>query len=426
MKKIAGYVIQAIGILMAGLILGTVLLVAVYALPAAQVETNVETAAEIFAEEGDHPSLFSWTGTQLDNWTDAIMLLNARYNGTESSLEKAMLVPRRQSSLLDAMNTLIEEGGGRVADSDYFVASYSRYWHGYLIFLKPLLMLTNYAGIRIFNLIFQTALTISVLAVMWKKGLKYCMLPYAVTVLSIMPVDNAFSMQYADVTYLFSIGVLVLVLWGERQRRKEYNYVCYFISMGLMTSYFDFLTYPVVSFGIPMVIYLCINRIEGLRGIKKVISYGICWGYGYFGMWAGKWILATLLTGENVLREAQDSALYRIYGGGDMPVSGIGLSLGAIVQNAGVYLNSFNRIMLLAFVIAAIILLTKKRAWKRWLKLAPAFGLTAVIPFAWYIVIRSHSYVHCWMTYKDLGVTCIAFTGLCACVLAEEQEKKVK
>jgi len=424
MKKIAVYVMQAVGILTAGLVLGTLLLMAVYALPAASVEKNVAASAEIFEREGDHPTLFAWTKTRLDDWTDALMLLNARYSGPESNLEKAMLVPRRQSLYLDGMNTLIEENRGGIKSNDYFVASYSRYWHGYLIFLKPLLMLTDYPGIRIFNLILQTVLTVSVLAVMWKKGFRYCMVPYFVTVLSLMPIDNAFSMQYADVTYLFSIGVLLMLLFNERWKMKNNVYVCYFITMGLLTAYFDFLTYPVVSFGIPMVIWLCINPSDRLQSLKRVIQYGISWSYGYFGMWAGKWILATLVTGENVLQEARDSTLYRIYGGGDMPASGIALMWETIVRNMGVYFHGINGILLLVFSAAALILLTKKRVWRRWVKLAPAFGLVAAVPFVWYALIRSHSYVHYWMTYKDLGVFCIAFTGLCSCALAEKVQMK--
>ena len=392
MGKIFKHALEAMGILAAGLCIGTLLLMAAYSLPAEKMREHAMSAAEIFEKEGDHPALFFNVGAKLDNWTDAIMLLNAIYSGEESSLEKAMLVPRRQSMYADAYHTLIGESRGKIGEEDYYVAPYSRYWHGYLIFLKPLLLFLDYGDIRIFHLILQTILTAGVLVVMWQRNFKYCMIPYAVSVLSVMPVDNAFSMQYADVAYLISAGTLVLLLCSERWKGKHWYYICYFIVMGMLTSYFDFLTYPVLTFGIPMCVCLCIRPEDGLQSLKSVIRNGLGWCWGYSGMWAGKWLLATLVTGDNVLQEAQESALYRIYGGGEVPVSGAALVCSAVARNAG------------------------------WWSLVPAFGVIAAVPFVWYGLLRSHSYVHYWMTYKDLGAVCMAFTCLCVCALDKRRQ----
>ena len=41
------------------------------------------------------------------------------------------------------------------------------------------------------------------------------------------------------------------------------------------------------------------------------------------------------------------------------------------------------------------------------LSLAVAFA----VPFVWYFLLRNHSMVHCWMTYRNLSAAVFALSG---------------
>lgn len=58
------------------------------------------------------------------------------------------------------------------------------------------------------------------------------------------------------------------------------------------TSFFDFLTFPIVSLGIPLVIVIdeLADR-KFVDKIRSVIILSISWGMGYAEFWALKWVL---------------------------------------------------------------------------------------------------------------------------------------
>lgn len=70
------------------------MLIGAYSLLIAPIENHVNSSAAIFEEEGAYPSLFSWSTSQLDNFTDAVMLLEAADDTANSAINKAMLVYR--------------------------------------------------------------------------------------------------------------------------------------------------------------------------------------------------------------------------------------------------------------------------------------------------------------------------------------------
>jgi len=57
--------------------------------------------------------------------------------------------------------------------------------------------------------------------------------------------------------------------------------------------------------------------------LKIFFLSGLAWGLGYAGMWSGKWVVASVLTGRNVLQEALFSV---------MPRSGASLKEGTPVR----------------------------------------------------------------------------------------------
>ena len=84
-------VVVKIGLTFLLMVLGGFLLIcAVYVLPTERVCLHVRESGETLEQEGDYYQLLQGDeSTKLDNYTDAIMLLSAAYDGEEDIIEKA-------------------------------------------------------------------------------------------------------------------------------------------------------------------------------------------------------------------------------------------------------------------------------------------------------------------------------------------------
>ena len=164
-KHIRNFLFIFIGMVAAGYMA----LVGVYALPTEPIQKNVAEAANILQMDGSHPELiYGHQDTILDNLTDSIMILTARYEGTESVFEEALLNNRFTVNGMMDSEILAAEAAGEELDGT--VSSYGRYWHGYLFYVKPLLTLFNYGQIRYLIGFIQFALFTAVLYLFIKKN----------------------------------------------------------------------------------------------------------------------------------------------------------------------------------------------------------------------------------------------------------------
>lgn len=71
-------------------LLGFGLMCWVYCMDTEEMQIHLKESQNIFSLEGDYPRIDGSESSQLDNFTDALMLLTAGYNGTESIIDKAM------------------------------------------------------------------------------------------------------------------------------------------------------------------------------------------------------------------------------------------------------------------------------------------------------------------------------------------------
>ena len=142
----------------------------------------------------------------------------------------------------------------------------------------------------------------------------------------------------------------------------------------------------------------------------------ICWGIGYGGMWAGKWVLAALLGGENIglletLRLRSSAA------GTSNPLGAIAVIVKRLLVHLRVPMLALA--LLLALVLAVLFLRRspleklKSLAWLPW-------AAVCLLPFVWIAFTQNHSYIHRWFVYRLLAI-CV-FGGLC--LLARLTEKR--
>ncbi len=417
-KTFGRFLLPLILWLLIAIVAGTLLLTAVYLLPADAMAENMASSAALITREGTYPDLFSWCTSQLDNYTDSIILMNASFDSGESAIVQAMTAARAHIEGIDLPVEVLDAhyNGGVPYDSQ---EAYYQYWHGYLLLVKPLLMLMDYSGIRILNTI-GVVLSLAVLLVlMAKKGLKQYILPYLLALAFLMPAAVALSMQFSSCYYIMTLGSIAVLLMKDRLDETE---AVIFLFIGIATAYFDFLTYPIATVGIPAVFYCCLKeKLTVKEALGKGIKVCFCWGFGYVAMWAGKWVIGSILTGQNVMAKAAEKLLERssvAAGSENSAILDIRIALG---ENIKFFLRTPATLLLAAAVLVLLVLVALAIGKKRITVKETAvvffpFVVLAVLPLVWYGATSNHSSIHCWFTNKSLMVS--VFAGLAALVKA--------
>ena len=178
------FALRALGAFAATLAVLFALLLAAYALPGGPVRDHVYTSAQTIAEEGLYPEYFGFKLFQMDNYTDTVMLFEAA-SADEAPPLTAMMTNTAYNvnnfeTLAEDLQWYIEKDlstGAQRTDAPALVPfSYARYWHGYLIWLRPLLLVTTITGVRIVQYAVLLALLAAVLWLLRRRcGLRACL-----------------------------------------------------------------------------------------------------------------------------------------------------------------------------------------------------------------------------------------------------------
>lgn len=412
-------VIKMCTVLIISICLGTVFLYAAYLLPTTSMNRHLEESIPIFQAEGAYPQQVGWCSSTLDNFTDALMLLTAAYDGGEPTIDKAMNLYFKTVEMTPAFNPVNSVLNYGAENAELSTHTYTRYWEGYLVFLKPLLSAMNYQQIRILNQFFQMAILLVLVFLMERSGNRRFILPLLLSLGSLPLIVNAQSLTYSDVYYLSVGGSCVLILRWEKWKNSE-KLLFFFLILGILTSYLDFLTYPLVSFGVPVCLYFCLKKESSFWcSLKAFVCLGVAWSLGYAGMWAGKWVCASIFTGKNAMGEALSSILLRsgtvLEDGAPVPLSD------TILRNVGEWVKNPFFILSWLFCLVSLVLIMKRNCFECLAKHL-IFVVIAFMPFAWYTAVRNHSYVHYFFTYKELVV--FAFAAMCFFVKSMSTEQQ--
>lgn len=279
--------------------------------------------------------------------------------------------------------------------------SYGRYWHGYLLFLKPLLVFLNYGEIRYVNMTVQLGFMFYLIYLFVKHNKAYYGIPFLFYVLSINYVASAMSLQFSSILLLTMLSMVVLLLNKEHYLENTYLVVLHFLIVGCLTSYFDLLTYPLHTLAIPMILWLAIS---GKQRYKTAIKLVISWGNGYGGMWIGKWIWGSAVTGTNLFGDVLRQAKLR---------TGYTAS-----ERSFTYIDMMKRIFrainhpILFMVLVAALLYILFCILRHSVEVDKGFMLLCFViagmPFCWYAIMGNHSYWHFWFTYRELSTSVFA------------------
>lgn len=291
--------------------------------------------------------------------------------------------------------------------------SYERYWHGYEVILSPLFLIFNYSDLIVINGMLQILLCYLVLRECQKCKKRFLTIAFVgLWIVTMQPVIML-CLDYSVCFYLYMAATLLLL---NCPGIRTY-YEVFFLVIGMATVYFDFLTWPVITLGVPLIVYL---SLEEDKKYKKLVVSSCMWGLGYVGLWMEKWIFGSLILSDNIFKDAVRNLLYRSSSKLDeMEFTWIDV----LLRNIAVWFKPAY-MLLLAGVIAVIVvkaITMKKRCVEITKNNMLPILFVAVFPIVWICLSKNHAYEHYWMTWRDLGVT--VFAGICCVAMMFENRQ---
>jgi hypothetical protein len=382
-----------------------VLMTLVYSLPQDGIIANAADSVVVMLDEGMYPTrILDDNSYRLDNYTDALMM-DIAVRDTEQSAFVSSVANIHDNALRagNAVDPLLSLAATAVGQRQS-PAPYAYYWHGYQVALRPALMVLDYTQIRYLNMLLLTLLVAFVVA-----GLKrdaggvaagVFVLALAITGYLIVPM----SLQYSNMTYLTLVATLALMLMLRAGTFQRFT-MEFFLVVGMLTSFFDLLTTPLLTLCMPLAVLLIITSKSKTKPLSAYIyltaRLSAVWVIGYVGAWVAKWVLATVVLPGDWITLAVKQVLFRtgMDGGTAGPVAAIVQNLTRLVPTAAV-----GTLMIVAGIVVLILVVRFRRPTDE-VKRAAIPMILAPLPYAWFVVANNHSSIHSWFTYRIQLVT---------------------
>lgn len=403
---------------------GLILMLLVSLCPVERIEKNVSLSAYTLEKEGAWPLVESINGTQQkDNFTDALMLTVAANDREKGILDQALSCKYIVTDSHDPYDSfyLYYNRPGEPKDG-FSQVSYPRYWHGYLTVLKPLLLIFRYYQIRKIFLITQFILLFAVAVGMIYRKLYRYILPFLLAAFLLSPTVIAQSLQFSWIYYVMLFSCVILLFFSDKWKADR-AYFIYFTVVGCMTSYFDLLTAPLLTLGFPMILYFCMSdQEEAVQKLKKTCMLAICWGIGYSGMWAGKWIVATIFTDQNVISNALNAFKLRasLADGNGNP-----LIYSDILKKNWGFISKSPMIPVAAAVMAASMCAALfQKNYRKIFAAICSYGVIFAIPFVWFYFAGNHTELHAYFAHRICVIS--VFAGMCLFLSCVDMKKRTK
>lgn len=322
------------------------------------------------------------------------------YNWYVAFTERDIVLDNTDFDMLDLAiydGTLGEIGPIRKA---CYINGYTRFWHGYIVVLRLLLVFLNYTEIRYYNMLFLF-LILGIDLILMSKKLDT---RTAIAFLLAMCMGRFFISAYCF-SYMVSFAIALSAIWYilvKWMKLSESKLCSIFMLIGMFENFFDFLTTPLLTWGLPLTIvillYLKSNKLSVAEVWKRIISQSVFWVLGYAGMWFMKWFLGTIILHVNVFADAITSIFFRTQGNESYPVDYLDMLSKNIsrISFPNVPWAIFIAVLILLWFLFVIVL-AKGHGDIRKMTL---FIFLTLCPYVWYIVLVNHSQIHAIFTYK--------------------------
>lgn len=372
-----------------------------YSFPREKMKEHVFENADFYS--GSYTLVDGYKSTRLSMYTDNIMLSEAICPLSESIVSDVLLVPRRHI-----------EGGTLIDDytcedeTQVEYIQYPRYWHGYLVILKPLLIFFNIADIHLIYFFVQSILLLMIVIGFVKKSETPLSVCFAIGMLIINPLVTALNFQNASIYFSILLSILFLVYSGKFDEDYLTRKQClaFFQVVGMLVAYFDFLTYPIAALSVPLLFLLYFSDTTDVKKrMMYVILHSVMFFTGYFGMYFCKWALTSLFTNMNVFKDAYDEIMIMINVG---KVEGEEMTIAAgIGRNLSHYIEPAYLLLIIGGIIFSVIVSIKSKPSLTWIRRSIPSAIVALYPFC-HMLAAAHSYIHHYFVHREFVVPVLA------------------
>ena len=395
-------------------ILGTALLLLAYSLPTGRIHKNVRRSLPMLTQETDYFSVTpTFPASQVDNFTEALYLNHALVGKKDVGLWHGAL--GGYCYWVDVKKSPVENLSRTSATprKAFLGKSVRRFFNGYEVVLKPLLLCCGYSSIRQLNLTVCFALLVLLCFMMYRKGLGSYILPVLVSIWSINPVTVGLCMSFVGFYYCMIVPCIVLLTINEKLKSRI-RLMLFFDLIGACTFYFNMNYFQLVTFAVPLAFHFMLNGIpESTRQmLRTTLILFISWFVGYAGTMVGKWLIYAVVIDPDIFREIVEKILLH---SSDTGSQGAAISrIYAVVINFGVALQNYWWSCLeAAFVLGIAASYLKKRIR---LELSRSevllFILMLLFVIGRFVIFANHVYIHAWTTYRILLIPILYFNIL--------------
>lgn len=281
---------------------------------------------------------------------------------------------------------------------------YGRYWQGSSFAYRWLFAIASLSGVRWMNFLICSVVLFAFVG----KLNEFLEKPSVYLILLGLIFVNYYmifmSFQFTPVFLIAMIGGIAMM----KRVKYQQSVGVLFLILGALTCYFDLLTTPILTLGIPLLIWLALQSdvSQWMEKVKLIIFFSIIWFIGYVATWAFKWLLIYLFTDYSIVQEIQQQINLR---------SGVwkGSRFDAILANVKM-LNSVPLFALFAGLILLMIAFFNKKGIQK----ATLFLVISLIPLLWMFVTANHVEIHSWFTYRSLWITLSALFLSIGCMIS--------
>ncbi len=305
---------------------------------------------------------------------------------------------------------------------------YVRYWLGDIAILRPLLLFFSYKSIRYFNIFMIFGIFYGALDQIKQRFNLFYALIYAFTWSLVHFWIFPLSLQYTPVFVLANLGLIILLKYGPSSKNLSLFILYLFLIIGSLTNYFDLLSAPLLTYGLPAIVllsWLARQESKHLYQLKVLVISGFAWLFGYGVTWLAKWSLGSYILKQNLFENALRQAEIRT--GALTNSSETPWSYGEIVkQQLKILLPKEALLLLLILGLGLLILsllygIKLKKISRQW----PLILLSS-LPFIWTFLLQNHGQYHYYFTYRIFIIPILAlyFAGLNSLNFRQNQLKK--
>ena len=410
MKKFLKIFLQYITVFFIVFILLLVSLLTTAKIPRTSIEKNLIKSTDYFRNRNMVEIIqIRREYTYLHLWSESVLLNIINCIDTDHVFESTMIDRYYMSKMENTNKEFIDVVEQNLEPN----TQYLRYWHGSMIFIRPLLLILPIQEIFSLNYVIINIFFIVTFIILLKKNRKLGLIFVIGMFMVAFPVVGI-SLLYSWTFYIMMIMTIIAIFIEKKGNSGLYKLL--FVS-GMITCFLDFLTTELITLYVPVLIVLYIRKVENKEfkfkdGFKFVVIASITWAFGYASMWIAKWLLASIVLKENALKYVIDNIKLRINGTDnylkieELYKKVIPMNFYTLYPLCNIKGKKRQLKLLIRIIIVFVLLIDWKNLRKN--KFSLLMLIIAIIPYARYLILANHSFKHYFFTFREQIITIIA------------------